>query len=198
MARYQTINKVARDFKAAAVAHPQLNTVLNAAPIEWLNNGDISYPACGFVYNSSNKQGTILTVNFTCWVFDMMFKEGDNKEELLSDTASICWDLVAYLDDEYERGYFLVDGINVNGLIFQQGDNLSGSTFDFTIQMPMPSACLVPVRTDGGDFLVTEDGRVIYTQDGRPIAIESGSNTLIYAETGEPLLTEDGQNLILQ
>jgi hypothetical protein len=198
MAQYQTLNKVTRDFKAAAESHPQLNTVLNAAPVEWLNNGDIRYPACGFVYNSSSKQGTLVTYNFTCWVLDMMLKEGDNKEELYSDTVQICWDLVAFLDDEYERRYQLVDAITVQGLAFAQGDNLSGSTFDFSIQMPMPSACLVPVRSDGGDFLITEDGRVIYTQDGRPIAIESGSNTLIYAETGEPLLTEDGQNLILQ
>ena len=197
MARYQTINKVVRNFKAGAEAHPQLNTVLNAAPNEWLNNGDIQYPACGFVYNSSNKQGSILTVNFTCWVLDMMLKEGDNKEELYSDTAQIAWDLVAFLDDEYERDYLLTDGINVQGLAFAQGDNLSGCTFDFSIQMPMPSACLVPERTDGAVYLMADDGRYILTEDGRYIIIEQETGILLLADSGLPLLTDDGQNLIL-
>lgn len=165
----QSLNQIVREITANAEAHPMLNTVQFEPPVDWIDSGDIRYPAFGFNYNGWQKSGTLITHLFTAWVLDMMFKEADNERDVWSDTTAIACDLIHYMDTQ--DGYNLIDGINGVALSQVNEDLRSGVTFDFALQMPMPSACLIPVRSDG--FILAEDGRLMYSQDGRAMRVES-------------------------
>lgn len=172
-----------------------LQTVMFEPPVDIFDNGDVRHPSFLFNYNGARKSGTLMEMRFTGWVYDMMLKEADNERDVWSDTTAIAADIIQYIDDR-DRVWQLIDGVDIQALSHETGDLLSGVRFDFTLQMPMPSACLVPEAADG--VLITEDGRIITTQDGRAIALDTATGTLIYAETGEQLITEGGQTLILQ
>lgn len=165
----QSLNQIVREITANAEAHPMIRTVQFEPPIDWPDLGDIHYPAFGFTFLGSQKNGTLLTMNFTGWVLDMMFKEADNERDVWSDTQRIALDLIQYMDD-VDREYQLVDGITIEAMSHQEPDLLSGVRFDFSIVQPMPSACLVPEMADG--LIITEDNRPIYTEDGRAMRVE--------------------------
>ena len=166
----QSLNQIVREITANAEAHPMLNTVQFEPPVDWLDRGDIRYPAFGFNFNGSRKSGDMLAMNFTAWVLDMMLKEADNEKDVWSDTQRIACDLISFMDD-VDRTYRLIDGIDIQALSQVDEDLRSGVRFDFTLQMPMPSACLTPIPYGG--FILSEDNRLLYSQDGKAMRVES-------------------------
>lgn len=169
----RSLNQIVKELISAGEEHPQLNSVQFEAPVDSLDNGDIRYPAFLFNYNGSRKENlggsSVLSYRFTAWIYDNMHKEADNERDVWSDTTAIACDLIAYMDD-VDRDYRLVDSIEIQALSCEQPDLLSGVRFDFTLQVPFPSACEIPMGFEG--YIITEEGSPIVTEDGSLLIIE--------------------------
>lgn len=103
-----TLNQVINRLQTIALSHKQINHFYYGSIAEWLENGDVQYPACFVEHNTSNisSTGRTVTHQFRVYFLDLVNVSNDakgNEVEVLSDMMSVAQDIVfACKDPDYE------------------------------------------------------------------------------------------------
>lgn len=151
--------------------HEQLQTFGNGDPWEIVEHnqaGQFKYPLMWAVDSSwsisdkTTASGTsILAGSFQVFAMDLVNKDEDNENNVLSDTQQMLLDLQAYLERDADANWFkvkLIRGTSLNPFTEKFNDEVAGWSFNITFQQPMlfdscgvapASTCRPAFITDG-------------------------------------------------
>lgn len=141
-----TYNELIKEITDRLEAHPQIRTVKNNPPKEWLlKDSQPEFPVCCFTINSGNiNSGLEQVYNVQFFFLDKAGDEGLFEREVISDQLQICEDIILTMKST-KRDYFLDDSIQFNTIVDKYEDYLAGveTTFNITTQRSY-DACDAP------------------------------------------------------
>lgn len=222
-----TLNQVVTRLQNLSETHKQVNTFLFGDMVEFLANGDVTYPAL-FVDMTSG--GISKDKRLTSWDFDLWFCDladvADNARanelEVFSDLTSIAqdykamlsfsdyqsdWDIgeasaLSYYKEKFED---VVCAVKMSVSISVRYDSNrcvvpAKMNFEMDLSMSMP-----PVQLPGADDILSELGLTILTEAGDNLSMDYSNGTSgqnpgaddILSELGITLSTEAGDSLTM-
>jgi len=186
-----TLNNIEAIFKDIAERHKQVNSFYNQQAFDITSVNEVIYPS--IVINTSevslpkgqagyNTKSYSIELQF----IDLVHKDENNKQEVLSDGASILNDMISELSTHpiyIEEGIDLINDITLNPLRNAYGDEVSGWNTLLTLQLPnRVSWCGSPLAALDGfeipDFKVTITDNL---NPDSPIELSEGSYTCFAA-----------------
>jgi hypothetical protein len=187
-----TLNNIEAIFKDIAERHKQVNSFYNQQAFDITSVDEVIYPS--IVINTSevslpkgqagyNTKSYSIELQF----IDLVHKDENNKQEVLSDGASILNDMISELSTHpvyIEEGIDLINDITLNPLRNAYGDEVSGWNTLLTLQLPnRVSWCGSPLAAlegfDTPSFKVTITDAL---NPASPIELTDGSYTCIEAD----------------
>jgi hypothetical protein len=146
-----TLNQTVARLKSLALSHKQIESFYYGPIVDFLQNGDVKYPACFIEHNSGTVSKTEKQTShkFTVWFCDLVNVAQDakgNDDEVESDLTSIAEDYFAMVSSTVYQDTWNV-GEEVQLQYYQEKfeDLVGAVAFDLTIGTPfLSNRCQVP------------------------------------------------------
>lgn len=139
-----TLNQLIADLQTIATNHEQINSFFFGDIADLGSEGSIQYPVFYADVAPSNFTYKVIGLNLQIMVMDIVKKDLANENDVLSDCLQIIEDIIIKLRDP-AKVYLIQDSINLNPFSDSQGDEVSGWTANFTINIPSTyNECAVP------------------------------------------------------
>lgn len=170
-----TLNQIISRLRTLALSHHQINSFYFGDAHEFLENGEIVYPAC-FVEQqpgSISRIEKLQTFNFRVFLLDRVGVSAEtevNETDVLSDMSSVAADLLAMLMfHEYEEDMMVVETAPVTSVTESLSDLVAGVYMDIGIEVDfLADRCQVPATdvTFETDFDMARTKLLTYTATG--------------------------------
>jgi hypothetical protein len=206
-----TLNQVINRLQVLALSHKQINHFFIGGIDEFLDNGDVQYPAvfCEIKQGQISRANRQATYNFTFYFLDLLnISTGAlaNEWEVKSDMSSVAQDYLAMVSFyEYQDSWDISTSNNVDFHSFKLHDLCAGVSVSVGVsvrfandrcQVPATGIVFEPVDPGGSSVPVTE-GLVynyVYTatgSEGYYITIGTlSSKTILMLFKGDKILTK--------
>lgn len=220
-----TLNQVVNRLQNLSNNHKQINTFLFGDMVEFLANGEVTYPALfvDMTTGDISRDKRATTWNFDLWFCDLVNVAANartNELEVFSDLTSIAEDFKAMLVySGYEQDWSITDTSALNYYKEKFEDIVGAVKMSVTISVRFDSnRCVVPtlqqfeygtaivlppgVTMPGADDILNELGLTILTEAGDNLTMDYGTATSagiddLLSELGITLSTETGDNLTM-
>ena len=189
-----TLNTVIKRIQSVCEAHKQIRTFKKDVSVSnFLDDKTVNYVAALLSYNTANisTAGRTTTIPFSMLVVDLVNVSSDakeNEQDVLSDTLSICEDLIAQLANPQYQDWKINTDFPVEFFTDGDGDMYAGCKIDFSISfMYKSNRCVVPttlqIDTDNNEDVKVYD--TVYIADGA-----EGTSFTIKPTTASPDTTD--------
>ena len=159
MIRYKTYNNVIDTLKQWGTNHYQIQKVSSGDIHEFDLEKNNLFPLMHINFVSVDAETSRMTYNFQVFICDLVNEDESNEQEVLSDTLSICTDLIAtfksgeslYLSSTShgeEARYFVEEDFFLEPFTERFDNAVSGFVFDLSIIIEQPyDTCNIPQPT---------------------------------------------------
>ena len=159
MIRYKTYNNVIDTLKQWGTNHYQIQKVSSGDVHEFDLEKNNKYPLMHINFVSVDAEASRMTFNFQVFICDLVNEDESNEQEVLSDTLSICTDLIAtfksgeslYLSSTShgeEARYFVEEDFFLEPFTERFDNSVSGFVFELPIIIEQPyDTCNIPQPT---------------------------------------------------
>lgn len=139
-----TLNQLIAELQTIATNHEQINSFFFGDIADLGTESPMQYPVFYADVAPSNFTYKVIAVNLQIMVMDIVKKDLSNENDVLSDCLQIMEDIIIKLRDP-SKVYLIQDSISLNPFSDSQGDEVSGWTANFTINIPSTyNECAVP------------------------------------------------------
>lgn len=205
-----TLNQVINRLQVLALSHKQINHFFIGGIDEFLDNGDVQYPAvfCEIKQGQISRANRQATFNFTFYFLDLLNISSEalaNEWEVKSDMNSVAQDYLAMISFyDYQDSWDISTSNNIDFHSFKLHDLCAGVSVSVGVsvrfandrcQVPATGVVFEPVDPGGSSVPMT-DGLVfnyVYTasgSEGTHITIGTlSSKTILMLFKGDKLLT---------
>ena len=143
-----TLNQVVKNLNYIANAHNQINHFFFGELYNFASSGTTNYPAMAVTVEPATYSENMLTMNFNVYILDLVHKDLSNQTEVLSDTQSICLDVLALIKDPTIYSWNIDINTTLTDIQGGYDDEVSGYWFPLKIRVPKPlDTCQVPLRS---------------------------------------------------
>jgi hypothetical protein len=145
--KYTTLNQIINQLQAVQESHAQLNGFGFGEVFE-LSTQQENYPLMWANVLTSNISEKTLTLNFGIMILDIVSDDSRNERDTLSDTLSICQDVIALLENPLNDDSFLVgDSVTLEPLFEVFPDKVNGWLMTVAFELPFEAnRCQVPLK----------------------------------------------------
>jgi len=142
-----TYNNIINSFKTFFKSHPQISTFYSGQEWNFQTMNNI-YPAVIISPDITNIENGRFLYSFNIIIIDILSNDLDNQDEIFSDLAQICADIITEFEDNREKyGFSLERPSNITPITEKLDDNVCGWILKINIQVPFfANDCNLPIK----------------------------------------------------
>lgn len=139
-----TINEVKQILNELADAHKEINDFGWGDVWELGESQSITYPLMYATLQDSSISGKTFNLSISLLFMDLVFGDGKNEDDVISDQMLVCQDIIAQLrSDKWD--FTLGQNVNINFFSERLSDLVAGVRANITIALPYTAdRCVVP------------------------------------------------------